>query len=116
MAAPDVVAYAATVAAARGVYVEAVMLYWHARAGRSYHVRELFDGMPVKNVVTWTCMLSGYTCAGRVTEATSCLMMPPVRTMAMMQWYAPNGMLKEAKELSDRMTERSVVAHNDNRQ
>jgi pentatricopeptide repeat protein len=102
-------------AASRGLYLDAaVTLDGDVRAGRVDRARELFDGMPVKNVVAWTRMLSGYTRAGRVDEARQLFDAMPapnvVSWTTMVQGYARSGMLEEAKELFDRMPEKNAVA------
>ncbi|KAF8708804.1 hypothetical protein HU200_030193 [Digitaria exilis] len=101
-------------AAARGLHLDTVMLGGYVKAGRVDRARELFDGMPVNNVVAWTSMVSGYCSAGRVDEARRLFDVMPGRNVvsltAMVQGYASNGMLKEAREMFDRMPERNVVA------
>ncbi|CAN6286151.1 unnamed protein product [Urochloa humidicola] len=98
----------------RGIYLDAITLDGHVKAGRVDRARELFDGMPMKNVVAWTCMVSGYCRAGRVDEARQLFDVMPDRNViswtAMVQGYASNGMLREAREMFDRMPERNVVA------
>lgn len=99
-------------AAARGPCPDTVVLDGYVKAGRVDRARELFDGMPVKNVVAWTCMVSGYCRAGRVREARQLFDVMPERNVvswtAMVQGYASNGMLGEAREVFDRMPERNV--------
>ncbi|PUZ36041.1 hypothetical protein GQ55_9G008000 [Panicum hallii var. hallii] len=106
--------FRAAPAAARGLYLDTIMLDGYVKAGRVDRARELFDGMPVKNVVSWTCMVSGYCRAGRVGEARRLFDVMPDRNVvswtAMVQGYASNGMLREAREMFDRMPERNVVA------
>uniref|UniRef100_K4AL70 Uncharacterized protein n=1 Tax=Setaria italica TaxID=4555 RepID=K4AL70_SETIT len=106
--------FRAAPAAARGLYLDTVMLDGYIKAGRVDRARELFDGMPMKNVVAWTCMVSGYCRTGRVHEARQLFDVMPdpnvVSWTAMVQGYASNGMLKEAREVFDRMPERNVVA------
>ncbi|GJN22638.1 hypothetical protein PR202_gb10223 [Eleusine coracana subsp. coracana] len=106
--------YRAAPASARGLRLDVVLLDGYVKAGRIDRARELFDGMPVKNVVAWTCMLSGYTRAGRVDEARQLFDVMPVRNVVswttMVQGYASRGMFKEAEVLFDRMPKRNVVA------
>lgn len=101
-------------AAARGLYLDTVMLGGYAKAGRVDRARELFDGMPVKNVVTWTSMVSGYFRAGHVREARELFDVMPDRNdyswTTVVQGYTSNGMLREAREMFDRMPHRNVVA------
>ncbi|KXG37111.2 hypothetical protein SORBI_3001G010000 [Sorghum bicolor] len=106
--------FRAAPAAARGLYLDTVMLGGYAKAGRVDRARELFDGMPVKNVVTWTAMVSGYFRAGRVREARELFDVMPDRNdyswTTVVQGYTSNGMLMEARETFDRMPQRNVVA------
>ncbi|TVU44180.1 hypothetical protein EJB05_03615, partial [Eragrostis curvula] len=106
--------YRAAPAAARGPHLDGIMVDGYVKAGRVDRARQVFDGMPVKKVVTWTCMISGYCRAVRVKEARQLFDAMPVRNVVswtvMVQGYARNGMLEEAKELFDRMPERNVVA------
>ena len=95
--------FRAAPAPARGLYLDTIMLDGYVKAGRVDRARELFDGMPVKNVVSWTCMLSGYCRAGRLGEARQLFEAMPDRNVvtwtAMLQGYASNGMLREAREM-----------------
>lgn len=106
--------FGAAPAAARGLYLDTAMLDGYAKAGRVDRARELFDAMPVKNVVTWTSMVSGYFRAGRVREARELFDVMPERNdyswTTVVQGYARNGMLREAREMFDRMPQRNVVA------
>ncbi|CAD6207702.1 unnamed protein product [Miscanthus lutarioriparius] len=106
--------FRAAPSAARGLYLDTVMLGGYAKAGRVDRARELFDGMPVKNVVTWTSMVSGYFRAGRVREARELFDVMPDRNdyswTTVVQGYTSNGMLREAREMFDRMPHRNVVA------
>ncbi|XP_062209484.1 pentatricopeptide repeat-containing protein At2g35030, mitochondrial-like [Phragmites australis] len=106
--------FRAAPAAARGLHLDTVMLNGYVKAGRVDRARELFDGMPMKSMVTWTCMISGYCRAGRVDEARQLFDVMPARNVvswtAMVQGCASNGMLREAREMFDRMPERNVVA------
>ncbi|KAL6909573.1 hypothetical protein ACP4OV_001854 [Aristida adscensionis] len=106
--------FRAAPAAARGPRLDTAMLDGYLKAGRVDRARELFDGMPAKNVFAWTCMVSGYCRAGRVDEARQLFDAMPapnvVSWTAMVQGYACNGMLREAREMFDRMPERNVVA------
>ncbi|CAN6291064.1 unnamed protein product [Urochloa humidicola] len=106
--------FRAAPAAARGLYLDTVMLDGYVKAERVDRARELFDGMPFKKVVARTCMLSGYCRAGRVDEARRLFDVMPdpnvVSWTTMVQGYASNGMLREAREMFDRMPERNVVA------
>ncbi|WVZ61298.1 hypothetical protein U9M48_011199 [Paspalum notatum var. saurae] len=106
--------FRAAPATARGLRLDTVMLGGYVRAGRVDRARELFDGMPERNVVAWTSMVTGYCRAGRVHEARQLFDVMPARNVvswtAMVQGYASNGMLGEARELFDRMPSRNVVA------
>jgi pentatricopeptide repeat protein len=49
--------------------LDTIMLDGYVKDGRVDRARQLFDGMPLKNMVSWTCTVSGYCRAGRVEEA-----------------------------------------------
>ncbi|XP_010911356.1 pentatricopeptide repeat-containing protein At1g31430 [Elaeis guineensis] len=50
-------------------YLCSSLVCMYAKCGLVGHARKLFDGMPDRNVVCWTSMISGYAQSGRFREA-----------------------------------------------
>ncbi|KAG1338092.1 putative pentatricopeptide repeat-containing protein [Cocos nucifera] len=51
------------------VFVKTSLLCLYAKCGRLDEAQRLFDEMPVRNVVSWTAIISGYMSEGRLEEA-----------------------------------------------
>ncbi|PWA79632.1 tetratricopeptide-like helical domain-containing protein [Artemisia annua] len=77
---------------------------------------KVFDKMPVKNIVTWNCMLSGYVKNGMVYNARKVFDEMPNRNVvswtAMLNGYAKCGRVDEARGLFDAMSDKNVVCWN----
>ncbi|XP_038981069.1 pentatricopeptide repeat-containing protein At3g62890-like [Phoenix dactylifera] len=78
--------------------------------------RRLFDGMPVRDVVSWNTLISGYSSCGDITAAREVFDRMPERSMvswsAMIAGHARSGDVATARELFDQMPERNVVCWN----
>ncbi|KAJ0623281.1 putative tetratricopeptide-like helical domain superfamily [Helianthus annuus] len=76
----------------------------------------MFDEMPVKNIVTWNCMISGFVKNGMVFDARKVFDEMPNRNVvswtAMLDGYAKCGRLDESRALFDAMTDKNVVCWN----
>nr|XP_043611255.1 pentatricopeptide repeat-containing protein At4g02750-like [Erigeron canadensis] len=77
---------------------------------------KLFGEMPIKNIVTWNCMISGYVKNGLVYNARKLFDQMPQRNVvswtAMLNGYAKCGRMDEAKRLFDAMNDKNVVCWN----
>lgn len=51
------------------VYLATRLVIMYARCGALDDARNVLDGMPERNVVSWTAMISGYSQSGRHAEA-----------------------------------------------
>lgn len=45
------------------------MINGYVQAGQLHKAQELFDTVPIRNKIAWTCMISGYLSAGQVLKA-----------------------------------------------
>ncbi|KAG6532165.1 pentatricopeptide repeat-containing protein At3g12770-like isoform X1 [Zingiber officinale] len=54
------------------VYVGTALVNLYAKCGSLESSRQVFDEMPVKNLVSWSAMISGYGLHGRGKEAVAC--------------------------------------------
>ncbi|VFQ94550.1 unnamed protein product [Cuscuta campestris] len=86
------------------------------REGDVLTARKLFDELPLRNVVTWNCMISGYIRNGMIQEARKVFDSMPSRDVvswtAMLSGYARNGRLEEARMLFDSVADKNVVCWN----
>ncbi|KAL8262469.1 hypothetical protein R6Q59_023818 [Mikania micrantha] len=76
----------------------------------------VFDQMPIKNIVTWNCVISGYVKNGMVNDARRVFDEMPKRNIvswtAMLNGYAKCGRLDESRTLFDAMNDKNVVCWN----
>ncbi|KAG6683783.1 hypothetical protein I3842_12G031800 [Carya illinoinensis] len=85
----------------------------HARVGKDMvNAQELFDGMPVRNVISWNAMIVGYVNSGDLGSARAIFDRMPQRNSvswaAMLVGYTKNGLIDAAKSLFDEMPEKSL--------
>ncbi|KAI3826875.1 hypothetical protein L1987_00934 [Smallanthus sonchifolius] len=77
---------------------------------------KVFDEMPIKNIVTWNCVISGYVKNGMVDNARQVFDEMPNRNVvswtAMLNGYAKCGRLDESRTLFDAMIDKNVVCWN----
>lgn len=90
------------------------MLSSYLRAGQLEEARRAFDGMPVRDVVTWNTLLSGYAKAGRMGRAAEIFRLMKEKNAAswtgMISGYIGNHDMAMAKKLFDEMPVRSNVS------
>eukprot|EP01018_Ginkgo_biloba_P038057 Gb_22048 [translate_table: standard] len=98
------------------VFVESALVDMYVKCGSIEDARNVFDGMPERNVVSWTAMVSGYAQSGNVDEAQKLFEKMPERNAvswnAMIAGYAQNGHVDKALKLFEAMPERNVVSWN----
>uniref|UniRef100_A0A0E0BIK2 Pentatricopeptide repeat-containing protein n=1 Tax=Oryza glumipatula TaxID=40148 RepID=A0A0E0BIK2_9ORYZ len=88
-----------------------------AAAGRVSDARRLFDGMPDRDVVSWTAMVAAYARRGMLREARVLFDRPDARRnvvtwTALLSGYARARRVDEAEALFEGMPERNVVSWN----
>jgi len=94
------------------------MISGFARNHMIDQARETFDVMPVKNLVSWTAMLSGYIGCGKLDEARKLFEQMPggmknhVCWDIMLNGYIKMGRIIEAKELFDQSHDRNLGLYN----
>ncbi|XP_059444057.1 putative pentatricopeptide repeat-containing protein At5g37570 [Corylus avellana] len=86
----------------------------HARGGDDMvNAQDLFDKMPVKNMISWNAMIVGYVNSGDLGSARAIFNRMPERNAVswttMLVGYTKNGLIDLAKALFDEMPERSLV-------
>ncbi|CAN6487007.1 unnamed protein product [Victoria cruziana] len=78
--------------------------------------KQIFDGMPERNLVTWNCMISGYMSHHKIVEAHkifNSMLRKNVRSWtALINGYVRCGKLSEAHALFDQMPEKNVICWN----
>ncbi|PKA56378.1 Pentatricopeptide repeat-containing protein [Apostasia shenzhenica] len=78
--------------------------------------RRLFDEMPMKDVVSWNTLISGFSSSGNVRAAREMFDRMPERSFvtwsAMIAAHAKAGDIAAARDLFERMPERNVVCWN----
>ncbi|KAK8934751.1 Pentatricopeptide repeat-containing protein [Platanthera zijinensis] len=95
------------------------MISGYARHGEVALARKLFDEMPLRDVISWNCMLSGYVMSydlGELMEARRLFDQMPARDViswnTMISGYTRNGKMVEAMQLFGGMPERNVISWN----
>ncbi|PVH48459.1 hypothetical protein PAHAL_4G334100 [Panicum hallii] len=88
-----------------------------AAEGRVWDARRLFDGMPDRDVVAWTAMVSAYARRGMLRDARALFDRPDARRnvvtwTALLSGYARARHVDEAEALFERMPQRNVVSWN----
>lgn len=82
-----------------------VTLYW--KCGKVNEAREIFNKMPVKDLVSWNAILSAYVNTGRIEEAKSFFEEMPERNLltwtVMISCLAQNGFGEESLKLFNQM-------------
>jgi pentatricopeptide repeat protein len=84
-----------------------------SKNGRIDDARELFDRMPIRNVVSWNAMVAGYAQNGRLDEALKLFERMPERDMpswnTMVTGFIQNGDLNRAEKLFNAMPQKNVI-------
>ncbi|GJW21484.1 putative pentatricopeptide repeat-containing protein [Tanacetum coccineum] len=96
------------------VYVASSLIDFYGKCRHIFYAREVFDGMPYKNEVTWTSMIAGYLTNGDYIEANKLFDQMPERNLAswnaMINGFVKSGDLKTAKSLFDEMPDKNTVS------
>ncbi|KAL8139847.1 hypothetical protein V2J09_005868 [Rumex salicifolius] len=96
------------------LFVCSSLVDMYGKCGEVLCAREVFDGMPIRNEVSWTAMIVGYASFGDLIEARRMLDSMPRRSMAasnaMISGYVKSGDVKSARKLFDEMPERNIVS------
>ncbi|XP_021720448.1 pentatricopeptide repeat-containing protein At3g26630, chloroplastic-like [Chenopodium quinoa] len=91
----------------KDLFVKNTLLDMYLKCGSLECARKVFDEIPVKNVVSWTTMVSGLVGFGELDCARKLFDQMPVRNMvswtAMINGYVSNGRPQEAFELFSQM-------------
>ncbi|CAN6479605.1 unnamed protein product [Victoria cruziana] len=84
------------------------------RRGRVEEARKVFEGMPQKDVFSWTSMMTAYLKDGDLPKARRLFDEMPQRNVvacsAMIDGYAKSGRMIEARRIFDEMRERNVFS------
>ncbi|XP_057822393.1 pentatricopeptide repeat-containing protein At4g02750 [Cryptomeria japonica] len=98
------------------VYLQTKLLILHTSCGTLYDARRFFDGMPERNVVTWTTMVAAYAQIGYLEEAAKLFDKMPERNVVswntMISGYAKSGQLEHARNLFQEMPEKNLISWN----
>eukprot|EP01018_Ginkgo_biloba_P036696 Gb_40437 [translate_table: standard] len=89
------------------VYVGNSLVTMYARWGDTEIARQLFDKMPVRDVVSWNAMIVGYAQNGHSNEALALF-----NQMQLTAMYSKCGSVEIARQLFDKMDNRNVVSWN----
>ncbi|XP_057841650.2 pentatricopeptide repeat-containing protein At2g22070 [Cryptomeria japonica] len=89
------------------VVISTALVDMYAKCGNIHKAREMFDKMPMRNVVSWNAMLSGYAQNGDLEEAFRLFKEMPrpdsISWNAMVAGYAQNGLVEKALEAFKQM-------------
>ncbi|KAK7244858.1 hypothetical protein RIF29_39686 [Crotalaria pallida] len=96
------------------VFVGTSLIDLYGKCGEIGDADKVFDGMPVRNVVSYTAMVVGYVSVGDVARAKKLFDEMPQRNVvawnAMMQGFVKAGDLRSARGVFDAMPEKNVVS------
>lgn len=85
------------------VFLQNTIAHFYLECGDVESVRLLFDRMPIKNVVSWTTLVSGLVSLGNLEDARELFDAMPVRNVvswtAMIDGYAKHGKPEDAVEM-----------------
>jgi len=88
--------------------VNNVLITFYTRCGKMVEAKRVFDEMPVKDLVSWNAILSGYVNARCIDEANSIFREMPERSLltwtVMISGLAQNGFGEEGLKLFNQMT------------
>ncbi|EYU37582.1 hypothetical protein MIMGU_mgv1a024354mg, partial [Erythranthe guttata] len=96
------------------VFVGSSLIDFYGKCGQIGCARKVFDGMPVRNEVSWTAMMVGYLSFGDMAAAKSLFDEMPKRNTAtwnaMIKGLVKSGDLNSARNLFDEMPVRNEVS------
>ncbi|KAK9078720.1 hypothetical protein SSX86_002777 [Deinandra increscens subsp. villosa] len=96
------------------VFVGSSLIDLYGKCREIVNARKVFDGMLVRNEVTWTCMIVGYSTDGNHLEAKKLFDEMPERNVvswnAMINGFVKSGDLVSAKLLFDEMPDKNMVS------
>ncbi|MCL7032385.1 hypothetical protein MKW94_013527 [Papaver nudicaule] len=94
------------------VLLSNALLGMYSKCGCLSQAHRIFDEMPVKNVITWTSIVSGYVNSGQIDEARELFERSPVRDVvlwtAMINGYVQFNRIDEALSLFNEMQTRRL--------
>ncbi|KAL3524489.1 hypothetical protein ACH5RR_017323 [Cinchona calisaya] len=97
------------------VFVGSSLIDFYGKCKEIQCARQVFDGMPVRNEVSWTAMIVGYLNYGDPAEAKNLFDGMAKRNVAswnaMISGFVKLGNLKSARHLFDEMPERNAVSY-----
>eukprot|EP01018_Ginkgo_biloba_P000442 Gb_36920 [translate_table: standard] len=98
------------------VFVASALVDMYAKCGNIEKARQVFDGMPQRDVVSWNAMIAAYAQNGHFEEARELFRKIPERNVVswngMIAGYTQNGHPDEALKLFEKMPKRNVVSWN----
>ncbi|KAM3200890.1 putative pentatricopeptide repeat-containing protein [Capsicum annuum] len=96
------------------VFVGSSLIDLYGKCKEIEYARRIFDGIPIKNEVTWTAMIVGYVYAGDLSKARKLFDEMPEKNVgswnAMIRAFVKLGDLVGAKKLFDCMPDKDVVS------
>ncbi|KAF8387683.1 hypothetical protein HHK36_026337 [Tetracentron sinense] len=96
------------------VFVASALMRGYAKLGCQISLRQVFDEISIKDVMSWNALISGYMDLGYVDEACGAFKMMPERNIVswttLVTGYICNKNLSEARFNFNKMTERNVVS------
>ncbi|KAL5976459.1 putative pentatricopeptide repeat-containing protein [Asimina triloba] len=97
------------------LYVQTGLVDFYGKSMEIGCARKVFDGMSLRNEVSWTAMIVGYACTGDIGAARELFDEMPSKNIAtwnaMVDACAKRGDLKNARKLFDEMPERNVISY-----
>ncbi|RZC92006.1 hypothetical protein C5167_027896 [Papaver somniferum] len=84
------------------VLLSNALLGMYSKCGCLIQARQVFDEMPVKNLITWTSVVSGYVKAGQIDEARELFKRSPV-VLNWEPWNKGDGSMDTSKDHNIRM-------------
>ncbi|XXG86122.1 hypothetical protein AAC387_Pa11g1079 [Persea americana] len=92
--------------------VKNALITLYSKCGKIYEARWIFDGMCLRDLVSWNAILSGYVTLGHIGDAQRIFNMMPERNLltwtVMISGFAHNGLGEEGLKLFNRMREEGV--------
>ncbi|GJN38823.1 hypothetical protein PR202_gb27899 [Eleusine coracana subsp. coracana] len=93
------------------LYLATRLVIMYARCGALEDARNVLDGMPERNVVSWTAMISGYSQNGRPEQALELFITMLRDGSSLLDMYAKSETIQEARRVFDMLPVRDVVSY-----